>query len=45
MRSLFGHGEIDQSATRGNPWVIFLAVVFGMIAVMAALAALAFNQT
>lgn len=45
LRELFGGSQTVASTTRGNPWVIFLAVVFGMVAIMTVLAALMFNRT
>jgi hypothetical protein len=45
MRRLFGGVAIDPQVNRGNPWVIFFAVVFGMIVAMTILLALMFNQS
>lgn len=44
LRRMFG-GEIDQTVSRGNPWIIVLAVLFGLITVTAIVVAIALSPS
>jgi hypothetical protein len=45
MRRLFAPEPIVIEPPKGNPWVIFLTVVFAMIALMTVLAAIMFTRS